>query len=73
MKGGYKPQPMQSPAIAGPYTRIGIPELRLQKLSTRVDEAAAIGRNGRVVTGQRAVHRTTGCVAIGFVCWHRDG
>ena len=53
---------MQSPGIIRANSRICIPELRLEKLSAGVDEAAAIGSDGAVVAGEWAVARTGGRV-----------
>jgi hypothetical protein len=46
------PQPVQGPAILGPDGRAGVPELGLEELAARVDEAAAVRGDGAVVAGQ---------------------
>ena len=58
---------MESPAILRTHGRVGVPELRLEKLAAWIDEAAAIRSDGTVVAGEGAVARTAGCIGKGRV------
>jgi hypothetical protein len=64
------PKTVQSPAILGPDRGTGIPELRLEQLSSGVNEAAAVWGDGRVVAGQRSVDRAArGAGVEGVARW----
>jgi hypothetical protein len=58
---------MQSPGIIRPDSRAGVPELGLQELSSRVNEAAAIWSFRIVVAGERTIDGTAWRIAIWYI------
>jgi hypothetical protein len=70
---GRVPETVEGPAVFGPDGGAGVPELRLQELASRVDEAAAVGFDGGIVAGERAVEGAAGCAGDEDVTWRGRG